>query len=205
MYFRRILGLSALVVTMMFAAPGTAYAEPYPAGPPNSEVSHGTVEPGGSVTFTGEGFLPHEPISIAISYEGSNNTAAFSGQRQRSGGFVLAAAMLPQRLATITTTADANGRFSVEVPLAQAGSATLTATGLTSGVTVSSVVEVSGDGGNGGGGGGGDNGPNDGNALPTTGPSGTPMLITVSSGVGAVLLGAALVWLVRARRRSGVM
>ena len=204
MFFRRFLGLLALVAAMMFAAPATAYAEPYPASPPNGEVSDGTVQPGGSVTFTGEGFLPFEEISIEVSYGGSDNNAAFSGRGQRSGGFVLAAATLPQRLATITTTADENGRFSIQVPLAQAGNATLTATGLTSGVTVTSVVEVIGDGGNGGTG-GGDNGSNDDNALPTTGPSGTPTLIMVSSGAGAVLLGVALVWLVRARRRSDVM
>ena len=205
MDFRRILGLSALVAAMMFAAPVTAYAEPYPASPPDSEVSDGTVEPGGSVTFSGEGFLPFERISIEISYEGSDNNAAFSGQGQRSGGFVLAAVTLPQRLATITTTADADGRFTVQVPLAKAGKVTLAATGLTSGVTVSNVVEVIGDGGNGGTG-GGDNGSNDDdNALPTTGPSGAPILIMVSSGAGAALLGAALVWLVRARRRSDVM
>ncbi|WP_196414236.1 hypothetical protein [Actinoplanes aureus] len=192
-----------LVGAMVFAAPAAAYAEPYPVSPPDSGVSDGTVEPGGTVTFSGEGFLPFERISIEIGYEGSDNSAASFERAPRSDGFVLAAAALPQRV-TITTTADENGRFSVQVPLTEVGNATLVATGLTSGVTVTTVVEVVSEGGSGGGDddSGDEGAESDEAALPTTGPSGEPLLIIVSSGVGAVLLGTALMWLFRIRRRT---
>ncbi|MEU4423060.1 hypothetical protein AB0F81_20745 [Actinoplanes sp. NPDC024001] len=210
-----MLRLFVLVAAMVLAAPVAAHAEPYPVEPPDSGVSDGTVQPGGTVTFSGEGFLPFERISIEVGYDGSDNNAAFFGERERrSDGLVLAAAALPQRV-TITTTADENGRFSVEVPLTEVGNATLVATGLTSGVTVTTVVEVVGDGDSGdgddGGSGGGDSGDSDDSedgdsdeALPTTGPSGTSLLLVVSSGVGAVLVGTAMLWLVRSRRRTDV-
>lgn len=213
MYFRRMLRLLVLVAAMVFAAPAAAQAEPYPVLPPDSGVSDGTVEPGGTVTFSGEGFLPFEKISIEVGYEGSDNNAASFGEApRRSDGLVLAAATLPQRV-TITTTADAEGRFSIEVPLTEVGDATLVATGLTSGVTVTTVVEVVEEGGGGGGDTDGDEGTGDDESgdegsgdeetsLPTTGPSGGPLLLAVSSGLGAVFLGTALVWLVRTRRRS---
>ncbi|MDI6101289.1 hypothetical protein QLQ12_21985 [Actinoplanes sp. NEAU-A12] len=199
----------SLLVSLFAAvvmAPAAAHAVPYPADPPPAVISDGTVEPGGTVTFSGTGFQPFEVISIDIGYDGSDSTAAY----RPSGGFVLAAFEVAA-LAKITTKADANGNFSIEVPLAEAGTATLVATGLTSGKTVTALVEVvveededegDDDGGNGGGGGDDDNGDDgDDETLPTTGPSGTPLMVAGATGVGATLLGIALLWLTRTRRR----
>jgi hypothetical protein len=201
------------LMTALFAAmamaPAAAHAVPYPADPPPAEVSDGIVEPGGTVTFSGSGFLPFEEVTINIDYGSTDSEAAVG--REPAGGFVLAGAHAMR--AAITTKADANGNFSVEVPLSKAGTVTLVATGVTSGVSVSSTVEVlpTDDGGDGddGGGGGGDDGDDDGDSdddvtLPTTGPSGTPLLIAAVIGGGAVVLGTVVLWLTRARRRVGM-
>jgi LPXTG-motif cell wall-anchored protein len=191
--FHRIVGFFVAITAAVLMAPAAAHARPYPVEPPASEVSDGTVSDGGTVTFSGGGFLPYEKISINISYSGSNSSAA--SRQSPAGGFVLAAVQLPRR-ATLTVTADGNGYFSIEVPLTQVGSATLVATGLTSGVTVTANVEVLPPAEN------VDDEDGDDGALPTTGPSGGLLLIAVAGGAGAVLLGAASLWFARTRRRS---
>ena len=225
MRFHRIIGVLVAVATAVLVAPASAFADPYPAVTPPAAVSDGTVPEGGKVTFSGSGFLPFERISIAITFAGADSSAAF--RPDSAGGFVAAALRLP-RQATLVVTADSTGAFSVQVPLSQVGSATLVATGLTSGVTVTAHVEVvappgddndsddgdggdNGDGDNGGGndGGGNDDGRDTGDgddrdgALPTTGQSGTRLLTTVLGGAAAVLLGAVLLRFAR-RRRAGV-
>ena len=203
----RMVSLLVAMFAAVVMAPAAAHAEPYPAETPPASVSDGTVEPGGTVTFSGSGMKPYEEVSIEINYSGSDSGAAY--RPQRASGFVLAAKRL-----TITTTADGNGNFSVEVPLTQVGTATLVATGLESGTTVTTTVEVapdadSGDDGdtddgddNGGGGGGDDSDDSDDVSLPTTGPSSTPLLVAAGTGVGAILLGTGLLLLTRSRRRD---
>jgi hypothetical protein len=190
----RILGLLIATATAVLIAPATAFAEPsYPDEPPAASVSEATVSDGGSVTFSGEGFLPGETISIEVNYDGSDSTAAFT--RKSTGGFVLAAARILPRKAGLEVTASSGGTFSTSVPLTQTGTATLIATGLTSGVTVTAVVEVvAADNSD-------DSSANGGNTLPTTGTSGRMMAFGIYGGLGAVLLGAALIWLTSARRR----
>nr|WP_203840498.1 LPXTG cell wall anchor domain-containing protein [Actinoplanes humidus]GIE23440.1 hypothetical protein Ahu01nite_065420 [Actinoplanes humidus] len=205
MRVHRILGLLVATITAVLIAPGVAHAAPYPVDPPASNVSDGTVSDGGTVTFTASGFIPFERVTITISYGGGNSSAAFTSQR--NDGLVLAAVTLPRR-ATITATADAQGSISVEVPLTEVGTATLMATGVTSGVTITQNVKVldSDDSDNGGNGGGDDSDDtdNDAAALPTTGPSGTPLLIALAGGLGAILVGAALLFATRSRRRGSL-
>lgn len=188
------MGLIVATVAAVLLAPGVAHADPYPVEPPASTVSDGTVSDGGTVTFSGKGFLPFEEISIEINYSGDNSSAAWSGSKR--GGIFLAA--LPVARQTLHVTADAKGEFSIQVKLAQVGTATLLATGLTSGVTVTTNVKVmdSKDTDTGGSGGGDDN-DNAGSGLPRTGPSGAPLLVAG----GAVLLGVVLLLLTRVRRR----
>ena len=178
----RILSLLIATATTLLIAPAAAHAEPYPAEPPAAEISDGTVSDGGAVTFTGQGFLPGETVSISISYEGS------------------AAAQ-----AAMSVTADEDGTFSVQLTLSQVGTATLTAVGLMSGVTVTQNVEVlaeeDGDSGDNGGKGGDDTSAGGGSTLPTTGPSGRGLAFGVYGGVGAILIGAGILWFTRARRR----
>jgi len=192
------------VATAVLITPAAAQAEPYPAEPPAASISDGEVGDGGTVTFTGEGFLPGETISITISYGASDSTAAAGAT---AGRFVPAALPL-QRRADLTVTATQAGTFSVTLKLTEVGVATLTATGLTSGVTVTQTVRVvdssGGEGADGGDGSGGDDttaGGGDGN-LPTTGSSGRVLFVSLYAGLGAVLIGAAILWFTRSRRRS---
>jgi membrane anchored protein len=193
---RRVIGVLIAVALAVLGAPATASAEPYPAQPPPSSVSHGTVPNGGKVTFSGRGFLPFERISIVVNFAPSNSTAAF--RPSSADGFVPAGARLARR-STLIVIADKTGAFSVEVQLSQIGSATLVATGLTSGHTVTAHVEVLGPAAphHGGGGRPADDHP----ALPTTGQSGRLLLTIVSSGAAAVLLGGVLLSFARRRRR----
>jgi hypothetical protein len=190
-----MLGLLIATATALILAPATAAnAEPYPAEPPASSVSDGEVEDGGFVTFSGEGFLPFEKISIEINYEGSDSNAAL---KDAPGGFVLAA--LPMQRRAITVTASAQGTFSVRLQLTEVGDVTLVATGLTSGVTVveNLVVIADEDGGN-----DGDNNAGGDGTLPTTGSDGSVLTYTLYGGLGAVLVGAGAIWLARTRRRT---
>jgi hypothetical protein len=191
--FHQIVGLFVAAAATVLIAPAAAHAETYPVEPPASTISDGTVSDGGMVTFSGKGFLPYERISITIGYGGSDSAAAM--RDQPAGGFVLAALNLPE-LAKMTVTADGQGAFSVQVPLSQAGTATLLATGLTSGVVVTAKVKVlaSGDKNT-------NNNASSGGGLPTTGPGGAPLLVAVGGGAGAVLIGGALILLARIRRR----
>jgi LPXTG-motif cell wall-anchored protein len=216
----RIIGVLIAVAIAVCVTPAAAFATPYPAVPPPSSVSHGTVGKGGTVTFSGRGFLPFEKISITVSFAGSDSSATF--RQNPAGGFVPAVARLARR-STLVVIADRDGAFSVEVPLGRIGSATLVATGLTSGRRVTAHVEVlapanphpggpaPGGGGEPGkpipGGGGEPGGPGGGgepahghSPLPKTGQSGTLLLTIVSSGAAAVLLGGVLVGFARRRR-----
>jgi hypothetical protein len=175
----RILSLLIATATALLIAPAAAHAEPYPAEPPASTISDATVTDGGVITFSGRGFLPGETVSISISYEGS------------------AAAQ-----AAMSVTASEDGTFSVQLTLSQVGTATLTAVGLTSGVTVTQMVEVlsESDGDN-------DNGDDNdtsaggGSTLPTTGPSGRGLALGIYVGLGAIIAGAGILLFTRARRR----
>jgi hypothetical protein len=195
----------AAVATAVLIAPAPALAEPYPAEPPASSVSEAEVADGGTVTFHGEGFLPGETIAISINYGGSDSNAA---ARATSGRFVPAAMPL-RRQAGLTVTASSAGTFSVTLKLTEVGAATLVATGLTSGVTVTQTVEVVAPSEHNDGAGGGGRDDDDtttagggGNNLPTTGSDGRVLFISLYAGLGAVLVGAALLWLTRSRRRS---
>ena len=204
MRFHRILGLLVATAATVIMAPAAAYAapDPYPAGEPGSSVSDGTVSDGEAVTFWGKGFLPFERITIRIIYGSSDDTAAF--RQEPAGGFVLAAVQLPRR-AGLTTTADADGEFSVRLRLTRAGAVTLVATGQTSGVTVTENVQVVTSTDTGVNGAQGNNGDGDGTALPITGPSGAPFLIALGGGAGAVLLGTALLLFTLRRRRKTIV
>jgi hypothetical protein len=197
----RIVALLIAIALAVLVAPGAAHAEPYPAETPPASVSDGTVSDGGSVTFSGTGFLPFEKISIDIGYAGSDSSAALGPHP--AGGYVLAAARQLRR-ATLTVTADAQGSFSITLRLTETGTATLVATGLTSGRKVTANVEVLGPSD------GDDNGvtPGDGNgsdrevALPTTGPSAAPLLASVIGGLSLVIVGGLVVRYARSRRSA---
>jgi hypothetical protein len=185
----RILSLLIATATALLIAPAAAHAEPYPAEPPASSISDGTVSDGGAVTFTGAGFLPYEDISITISYGGADSAAAF------------------HTASTINVTASEEGTFSVQLTLSEVGTATLVATGLESGTTVTQAVTVLAEDDGDSGDDSDDSEDSDdtsaggGSTLPTTGPSGRGLAFGLYAGLGAILIGAGLLWFTRARRR----
>ncbi|WP_229783560.1 hypothetical protein [Pilimelia anulata] len=159
----------------MLAVATPAAATPYPPAPPTATVNIGTVGSGGTVQFTATGFLGGEQVSVSVSY-----TGATLGLRLVSA----------RRDVVATVTADSGGTITLPLTLTTPGTATITATGLTSGVTVSTTVTIADGAGAAG--------------LPVTG--GTPgglLRNLLLAGTGAVLVGAWLVaWMLR-RRRAG--
>jgi LPXTG-motif cell wall-anchored protein len=198
----RTLGLLIATATALILAPAAAaQAEPYPAEPPASSVSDSEVSEDGFIVFSGKGFLPFEEISIDIEYEGTDSTAALTDS---PGGFVLAALPEQQRRALIIN-ATAEGTFSIRLKLTELGDVTLTAVGLTSGVTVVenvTVVPAADDGDNDADDGDDDNNAGGGGDLPKTGTDGSVLTYTLYGGLSAILVGAGAIWLARTRRRT---
>jgi hypothetical protein len=181
--------LAAVALTLGVPA-AAAHAAPYPAPPTQVRVSDGTVSTGEGVVFSATGgFIRGETIRITVKYTGSaSRPMAAADATGRSTRLVLVG--LPERAAAaMTTRANSRGGFSVTVNLSVAGTATLTATGLRSGRSVSRTVTVLG----------GDGGP-----LAVTGDSGLRLALPVAAGAIALFLGGILVWLTADRRRRRV-
>ena len=190
---------SALVLagSLAFFGAGAANAvENYPAPAPGG-VSDATVAPGATVTFGGSGFTPGEAIRVDVDY---SNTPVVVPGTGVNGVIILA-----EVINSFTTTADAQGVFSTPVTLGEAGTYTLTATGLTSGKTITSSVSVdpafandgsgAGDGGSGDGSGAGNGGSDDAD-LANTGAD-SAMLLWGAAGIVAVGAGVASVAVAR--------
>lgn len=115
-------------------------APDYPAGP-SAVVSAGTVVPGQALSFGGSGFTAGEIIDITVT-----QTSAVAGGAIGSmgGGASMSVPVIikPAASQSMTTVAAADGSFSTSITLNETGTHTLTATGRTSGVTVSQVVKV---------------------------------------------------------------
>ena len=127
---------SALLLAgaLTFTGAGAATALDNYAPSPVGGVNDSTVAPGEAVVFSGTGFEPGEDILVTVTY--TNNAAAVPGAG------VNGVIIFNQQVNSFTTQANANGEFSVPVTLGEAGTYTLTATGLTSGKTITSAVEV---------------------------------------------------------------
>lgn len=186
---------SALVLagSLAFFGAGAANAvQNYPAPAPGT-VSDNTVAPGATVTFSGSGFNANEAISVTVDY---SNTPVVNPGSGLNGVIILA-----EVVSSFTTNADASGNFSTAVTLGEAGTYTLTATGLESGKVVTAVVEVDpafgDDAGNGGSGNGGSgNGSDNDGGLADTGAN-SALLLWGAAGIVAVGAGVASVAVVR--------
>jgi len=134
---KRALAVLALTGSMAVLGGGAAMAaDNYPAPSTTASVSSGTVAPGEAVTFSGTGFTPGEQINISVVSSGASGGTA-TGSRS-----VPVRIVLPAETTTLKTVADAKGSFSTQITLTAAGTYTLTATGATSGHSVSSTVVV---------------------------------------------------------------
>jgi hypothetical protein len=180
---RRLFAAAVLMFAVLVATPGMSSAAlPYPAPPGQGSVSSGTVTAGGTVTFSGSGFLPGETIIIGIGYANSG------GQLDE-------------------TVASALGAFSLEVRPPLAGDATLFATGVTSDFRVTAAIRVlpvaapdnGGTNGDVNGTDGADANGTDGANLPVTGTG--PAKPIAFGGAALLALGAVLVGFTATRRR----
>jgi LPXTG-motif cell wall-anchored protein len=133
--------IAAIALAGLIALTGTApaVAATYPAPPPQAAVSDGTVGPGETFTFSGQGFLAGETLTITITL-GAN--PASTGASIAGGPATSVPGIIPLAIDPITTTANASGAFSVPITINQNGSYVLTATGNTSGRTASARVTV---------------------------------------------------------------
>jgi len=112
------------------AAPAPVVYPPEPSVTVNVNITIIFIVNGGVVNFFGSGFDPLEGLDITVTY------GPPSGLRSTPA---LAEASAAKRL---TAQADAAGNFSTPVTLTQVGTATLTATGQSSGKSASLTVEV---------------------------------------------------------------
>ncbi|MEQ4518751.1 LPXTG cell wall anchor domain-containing protein [Pseudarthrobacter sp. B907] len=129
-------------IALVGAVPAMAVT-PYPAPPAQGTVSDGTVAPGEAFTFSGSGFTPGEAITVTVTLTGAPQALGGS----TGGGVSMAVSgkiSLPMATQTFSTKADANGNFALPLTISEAGTYTLTATGQTSGKTVTATVKVSG-------------------------------------------------------------
>ncbi|MDQ0663217.1 LPXTG-motif cell wall-anchored protein [Arthrobacter ulcerisalmonis] len=127
----------ALAGSIALIGSAPAMAATYPALPPQAAVSDGTVGPGETFIFRGQGFLAGESLTIRVTpgQAPASNGANIAGSRA-----VAARINVVAEAQTLTTTADAQGAFSLPIAINEAGTYSLTATGNTSGVTVGPVT-----------------------------------------------------------------
>lgn len=130
---RRLFTTCLMLVLGAALSSGVAAAVAYPPPAVPDLVPGATqVAEGGSVTFTGAGFSPGEIIDITVEYAGPD------GLRRSSAMVEFARVAGPVGRAV----ADDSGAFTHDVIFSTAGRATVTATGRTSGFSVSTVVQV---------------------------------------------------------------
>ncbi|TDL37396.1 LPXTG cell wall anchor domain-containing protein [Arthrobacter nitrophenolicus] len=196
--------LAALALAGSIALVGAApsMAATYPALPPQAAVSDGVVGPGEDFIFSGQGFLAGETLTISVT---PGDAPASDGASIAGGAAVASAISLVLDPFTLTTTADAQGKFSLPISLGEAGTYSISATGNTSGVTVGPVsvtvaTSLANTGGNAGGA-----------PLASTGGKGTGLANTGADsglvlwtlvGAGALAAGATSVIVVRRRAKA---
>ncbi|WP_264796393.1 LPXTG cell wall anchor domain-containing protein [Arthrobacter mangrovi] len=212
---KKTLTALAIAGSLAFMGTGAAQAAEYPAPPVQATVTDGNVGIGATILFQGSGFAPGSRIGILVSRiatAGPNASGVSIGAGGLSAGVtgVIAPAQATQEM---STTADGDGNFSHPVKFDQAGTYTLTATGVDADgnpISVSQEVVVGAAAGgseNGVGGGAPNAGPSaedeaavaNGDSLANTGLESSALLW---GGAGVLALGAGATALVVARRKN---
>ena len=134
---KKTLAALALAGSIALVGSAPAMAATYPALPPQAAVSDGTVGPGESFVFRGQGFLAGESLTIRVTpgQAPASNGANIAGSRS-----VAARINVVAEAQTLKATADAQGAFSVPIAINEPGPYSITATGDKSGVVVGPVV-----------------------------------------------------------------
>lgn len=196
--------LAALILAGSVALVGAAPALAYTSSPPTATVDDAAVAPNEAFTFSGGGMAPNETVNVTVTPVDETAPAAGSQTVASKINVFLA----PQ---TLSTTADAEGRFSLPISISESGTYSITATGAVSGNTVGPVVvkvdpafaeagaPLAGTGGNAG----GASLANTGSGLANTGADSGLVLWTLV-GAGALAAGATSVVVVRRRAKAEV-
>ncbi|MDQ0674018.1 LPXTG-motif cell wall-anchored protein [Pseudarthrobacter siccitolerans] len=196
---KKTLAALALAGSIALIGSAPAMAATYPALPPQAAVSDGTVGPGETFVFRGQGFLAGETLTINVT---PGQAPASDGANIAGSRAVAARIAVVTEAQTLTTTADAQGAFALPIAINEAGTYSLTATGNTSGVTVGPVtVTVAASLANTGGNAGGAPLANTGSGLANTGADSGLVLWTLV-GAGALAAGATSVVVVRRRAKA---
>lgn len=202
---KKTLAALALAGSIALIGSAPAVAATYPPLPPTAGVDDGTVAPGETFTFTGQGFLAGETVTVTI-------TVGLGGGANAGGAAVSARIPVYQAPQTLGATADAQGKIAVPLNIAEPGSYSITATGNTSGVTVGPVRVVVAPGFANGGAAGSNAGGATGASLANTGGSSSTALANTGAdsglvlwtlvGAGALAAGATSVVVVRRRAKA---
>jgi len=191
----------ALAGSIALIGSAPAMATTYPALPPQAAVSDGTVGPGETFVFRGQGFRAGEPLIITVT----------PGQAPASNGAGVGNRAVAARIAVVaeaqnlSATADAQGAVALPIAISEAGTYSITATGTQSGVTVGPVtVTVAASLANTGSVAGNGGAPlaNTGGLANTGADSG--LILWTLVGAGALAAGATSVVVVRRRAKAEV-
>ncbi|MGX1159826.1 LPXTG-motif cell wall-anchored protein [Arthrobacter sp. SLBN-100] len=196
---KKTLAALALAGSIALIGSAPAMAATYPALPPQAAVSDGVVGPGEDFIFSGQGFLAGETLTITVT---PGDAPASDGASIAGGAAVAGKISLYLAPSTLSTTADAQGKFSLPISITEPGNYSLTATGNTSGVTVGPLaVTVAASLANTGSITGGAPLANTGSGLANTGADSGLVLWTLV-GAGALAAGATSVVVVRRRAKA---
>lgn len=195
--------LAALALAGSMAFLGAAPALAYPASEPELTVEgeDTAVAPGETFFISGGGMNPGEPVDATVTEEGTAPAAGSQSVATKINVFLAPA--------TFSTTANADGTFSLPITINESGTYSITATGRISGTTVGpitvqvdprfaeagagSAVVPAGNSGNAG--------SNVTGGLANTGADSGLVLWTLV-GAGALAAGAASVVVVRRRAKT---
>ncbi|MGF9648051.1 LPXTG cell wall anchor domain-containing protein [Pseudarthrobacter oxydans] len=195
---KKTLAALALAGSIALIGSAPAVANTYPALPPQAAVSDGVVGPGENFVFRGQGFRAGEPLIIRVT---PGQAPASNGANIAGGRSVAARISIVAEAQTLQATADAQGAVSLPIAISEAGTYSITAEGVESGVVVGPVtVTVAASLANTGPTAGSAPLANSGSGLANTGADSGLVLWTLV-GAGALAAGATSVVVVRRRAK----
>lgn len=183
--------LTAIALAGSIVLTGAVSAQAYVSPAPSAAVSDGTPAPGETFVFSGTGMLPNEPVTVTVTAVDAVAPAAGSQS-------VATKINIFRATQSFSTTANAQGAFSVPLSINEAGAYSILATGNISGnqvgpVTVVVAAALSD----------GNTSASTGGSLAATGADSGLILWTLV-GAGALATGAASVVVVRRRAKTEV-
>lgn len=195
---KKTLAALALAGSIALIGSAPAMATTYPAPGPSAGVSDANVAPGEQFVFSGGGMLANESVTVTVELvAGPQALGANAAAGSLSVASKINVVLAPQ---TFSTTANAQGAFSLPINITEAGTYAISARGNVSGNTVGPVtVKVAAALANAGG------APlaNSGAGLANTGADSGLVLWTIV-GAGALAAGAASVVVVRRRAKNEI-